>query len=220
MNLRRIVRRHLLSKLLRPSTRVAINLNAPLHTLWYENENGDKWVPDLKKDFGDPAPEGFIYQHSRFPRSLVENVLRLVTREDVDSCTHPEILVDHGLIAGLEGRTCRFCGGFQHKKVGAPWPTTWEAYGSRPAWRSESSYQVDVILAMVRPSADEMRVAQERGYTITPTPFDRAVILYTTACSRCVNVLAWRHGLADGYEEGSPEWNNSNTRCELCEDHE
>jgi hypothetical protein len=103
-----LVRRYLIAKVLPPQhrKRVALNTGIPLPTLWYENKAGERWVPDPNDPYGSP-PEGFIYQHSRFPRTLVENVLRLVTREAVDNCTHDEVLIDHGLIAGLEGRICR-----------------------------------------------------------------------------------------------------------------
>ena len=44
-----------------------------LETLWYENEAGEKWFPDLEKDLPQPPP-GFIYQHARFPLELHHSV--------------------------------------------------------------------------------------------------------------------------------------------------
>jgi hypothetical protein len=70
---------------------------------------------------------------------------------------------------------------------------------------------------MTRPSPVEMQAAADRGHATTPVPFERAVLLAANSCERCMNVLAYRHGLEDGYEEGSPEWVQSNTRCAMCE---
>lgn len=220
----RVARRFLLSQVLpkRNGSKVAINLSIPLPTLWYEDENGAKWVPDLRADYpADQVPEGFVYQHSRFPRTLTETVLRLITQEDVDECSHEEILVDHGLIegpegSGAEGRICRSCGGSQTKKVGEPWPAEWHGGGSRDVGSGSSSFPSDLVLAMTRPTPDEIHTAEQRGHTIVPVDFDVATILAATSCERCLNVLLYRHGCDDGYEEGSAEWQKANTRCDLC----
>lgn len=45
-------------------------------TLWYENENGERWLlPDTRWCGDPPPPEGFCYQHSRFPNSVRHLVL-------------------------------------------------------------------------------------------------------------------------------------------------
>lgn len=216
---RSVARRYLLAQVLpRPRSKVAINTSLDMPTLWYENEDGDKYVPDLRNPY-DPVPEGFKYQHSRFPRMLVENVLRLISQEDVDACEHPEVIKDHGLIEGLEGRICRHCGGSQTKNVGEPWPETWHGGGSKEAFRAESSYPADLVMAMCgRQTAEEGKKARERGFLLPEiTTFERAVILSTTACERCLNVLCWQYGLDDGYPEHSAQWHKANTRCALCE---
>jgi hypothetical protein len=141
----------------------------------------------------------------------------MVTEEDVESCNHEEILIDHGLIDGLEGRICRICGGHQTKNVGDPWPAKWDAYGSRDAFSATSTYPIDLVLAMTRPTPEEFKRAADRGHMIRPVDFERAVLLSATSCERCMNVLLYRHGLNDGYEEGSDEWKRANTRCALCE---
>lgn len=218
---RRVLRRHLLKQLLpqeKRRTKVAIYLTKPLPTLWFENEAGDQHVPDLTGNMPPDVPEGFIYQRSRFPRTLVDNCLRLVTEEDVSKCDHKEVLIDHGLIDGLEGRICRDCGGSQTKNEGEPWPAVWKSGGSQQVFSGSSSYPSNLVLAMVRPSEEEMGKAAERGHNIIPMSYDQAVLVAATSCERCLNVLLWRHGLGDGYEEGSPEWEKANTSCELCKD--
>lgn len=222
---RRIARRFLLDRLLPPRGKVALNLNVELPTLWFENEAGDVWVPWFGHVPPLPAPEsdedmapppGFNYQFSRFPRELTENVLRLITQEDVDACAHEEVVLDHGLIEGYEGRICRSCGGRQVRKVGEPWPP-WTGSGSKSVATGHSSYPVDLVLAMTRPTPQEIETATRRGHIIRPLSFERAVLLAATSCERCLNVLCWRHGLNDGYEEGSPEWEKTRTSCQLCE---
>lgn len=80
-----------------------------------------------------------------------------------------------------------------------------------------NSYSQDVVLAMVRPSKEEVLVAKRRGYNIKPVSLSRAIMLVGNSCERCLNVLSYRNGLADGYEENSESWKKVNTRCKLCE---
>lgn len=62
----------------------------------------------------------------------------------------------------------------------------------------------DVILAMVN-SGD---------YTLR-----EAIFIYTRACERCMNVLAYKYlNGKDGYAEGSNEWQKCNTVCDFCKD--
>jgi hypothetical protein len=208
-----------LAKILPPNRRkVGLDLSRDLPLIWYENEDGDVWVPDLNGNEPPPPPPDFVYQYSRFPRTLTENVLRIITQEDIDTCAHEEVVIDHGLIEGLEGRICRSCGGSQTKKVGEPWPAVWAGAGSsRNVATMNSGFSEDLVLAMTRPTDVEIAKAAGRGHRITPVSFERAVILAATSCERCLNVLLYRHGLDDGYEEGSPEWEAANTRCQFCE---
>lgn len=60
----------------------------------------------------------------------------------------------------------------------------------------------DVIMAMVN-SGD---------YTL-----QEALVVYSTACERCMNVLAYKYlNGADGYEEYSDDWKKCNTECDFC----
>lgn len=68
----------------------------------------------------------------------------------------------------------------------------------------ESTWNERVVLAM----------ANSGDYTLS-----EAIYIYATACERCINVLWHKYvGEDEGYEEGSEEWNNCNTRCIFCED--
>ena len=59
-----------------------------------------------------------------------------------------------------------------------------------------------IILAMVN-SGD---------YTLS-----EALAVYTSACERCANVLAWKYTNGeDGYPEFSKKWNEANTECDFC----
>ena len=214
-----VIRRHLLKELLRaPRMKFAIRMDADLPILWMENEKGDRLIPDLRGDMPPHTPNEYIYQFSRFPRQLTENMLMLITEEEVSACSHPKTREDLGLIEGLEGRICLHCGGSQVKGIGNPWPTEWRSGGSTSIGSMNSSFSADLVLAMTRPTNEEIQKAEQRGHTIVPVDLDRAILFAGTACERCMNVLLWRFGCDDGYEEGSPAWVRSNTCCELCED--
>ena len=89
---------------------------------------------------------------------------------------------------------------------------------SREIATGESSWPTDLVLAMVRPSPEEMHVAIERhGEEPRLLGMDDAIILSATSCGRCLNALSWRYGLDDGYSPFGPEWAESNTRCAICE---
>lgn len=45
--------------------------------LWYENDKGEKWIPDLSQDGMPEPPEGFRYQVSSFACQLEENYLMI-----------------------------------------------------------------------------------------------------------------------------------------------
>jgi len=170
-------------------------------TLWYENEAGEKWLPDMKDPLAE-APDGFKYQVSRFPTQLNTNWLKIVQADEVEACDHPEdwIRVDHGLIDGVEGQTCDKCGGYRSRKVGEEWPK-WEAYGSKDFMSGSSGWSEDLALALVK-----------EGFTL-----QNAIIVAASACERCMNVLAHECGLDWGYPEGSEDYNKCGTSCALCE---
>ncbi len=198
--------------------RTALNLDIELPRYWFENEKGERIIPDPETlDLLYPLPKDFKYQCHQDPLVLRTSVVELINQEDVDACNHPETRTDHGLVDGLEGRICNHCGGTQIKNVGEPWPERWEGKGTRDFISTNNSYSEDLVLAMTRPSEKEIQTALDRGHTIKPMPLSRAIILAANSCERCMNVLYYRHGLDDGYEEFSEDWTRSNTRCKLCE---
>ena len=174
-----------------------------LNTLWYENEDGDKFVPDLEGNMPPDVPEGYKYQVSQFPTSLRTTYLKLVDPKEVAECPHPEEYVHptHGWIDGVEGRECDYCGGTQTKNVGEEWPEEWDASGSSEVMAGESGWSEDLALAMTN-SGD---------YTLS-----EAILVAAQACERCMNALADQYGLDWGYPEFSDEWYKANTQCEFC----
>lgn len=172
-----------------------------LPTLWYENEKGDRVVPDFST--GDvEMPEGFKYQVSRFPNQLTTSWLSCVTQEDVAKCEHPAdwVEVDHGIIDSMEGRRCKKCGGYQSKQKGEEWPEKWEAYGSRPMMSGNAGWNEDLVLALV-----------SKGFKLS-----EAIIVAAESCEACMNVLAHECGLDWGYAHGSDDWKKCGTKCGFC----
>lgn len=61
-----------------------------LLTLWYENEEGDKFVPDFEEGMPDDVPKEYTYQVSQFPTQLTTNYLRIL-----DDGTSEEVAVGY-----------------------------------------------------------------------------------------------------------------------------
>ena len=61
-----------------------------------------------------------------------------------------------------------------------------------------------------------MAMVNSGDYTL-----QEALVVYSTACERCTNVLAYKYlNGADGYEEYSDEWKKCNTECDFCKNKE
>lgn len=173
-----------------------------LPTLWFENEAGDKFVPDMSGDTEpETPPKDFNYQHSQFS-DLRHSVLKIVQQEDVDACDHPasHVKKDLGMDPAYgEGEECRKCGGQREKPVGGEWGP-WKAVGSREVMVVNSGWPEDLMLAIanggVRPQ--------------------KAIQISALACERCMNALAHEFGLDWGYPEGSEEWRAAGTECDFC----
>jgi DNA topoisomerase I len=206
----------------RTALRAKIASRPKLPILWWENEDGDRWVQtyDEGNDIQEHPP-GYIYQWSRFPTQLHEHCLRMVQQDEVDACPHPpeSIKADLGIIDSMEGRECSGCHGYQSKNKGEPWPDKWEAHGSREVMVGTSTWSDDLVLAMVRPSPEELAKAVERfGQEPRLLGMDDAILMAATSCERCLNGMLWRYGLDDGYPPYSPEWDKCRTSCLMCRD--
>jgi hypothetical protein len=172
-------------------------------TLWYENEAGEIWEPNLEGNpFDPPPPEGFFYQHSAFPTMLRHSVLKLTQRSEVDVCPHdPQYVVStYDWVEPYEGRKCNVCGGTQQRIHDMPWPDEWEANGSRDCFASEQSWSEDLMLGLV-----------QKGFSVR-----EAIMAAATCCERCMNVLAYECGLDWGYALDSDDWVKCNTSCQHC----
>ena len=44
----------------------------------------------------------------------------------------------------------------------------------------------------------------------------KAILIAANACERCMNALAYEHGLDWGYEEMSEDWKKCGTECDFC----
>jgi hypothetical protein len=185
-----------------------------MESLWLENEKGE-----VSYDVVDP-PEGFIYQHSKFPCTLNHNVLRAIVPKEVGSCDHPieDIRKTYGWIDGIEGRRCARCGGTQTKKTTEDWPENWDASGSVSLISGSSSYPKNLVLALTRPTLKERLISLGRGFVRLKTyDLDKAIRIAADSCERCLNVLLYKYGQNDGYKEFSDEWHRCGTECQFCE---
>jgi hypothetical protein len=178
-------------------------------TLWYEDEDGNIFVPDLTGNMPPEIPKGFIYQHSRFINNINETIYEDILQSTVDECTHPvaNVVSTYGRIDGIVGHKCNRCGGEQTSRgTFVPSPKKWDACGSRQIFSSNSSWSIDLVTAMVR----------NHGINL-----EKAIQLASLSCGRCLNVLYSRYApeLDTGYYEFSNQWQNTNTYCDMCEEY-
>ena len=174
-----------------------------LKTLWFEDKDGNCiGEPDFKSE--PTVPNNTKYQVSRFPNELTTRCVKLIHQEDVDKCNHPKkhIRKTDGWVDGILGRECTLCGGTQNRRVKNPWPEKWEGSNSHEVYSGTSSWPEDLALAIAN-SDDYFSLSE-------------AIIIAATSCERCMNALASEYGLDWGYEEGSEEWEKTNTSCQFC----
>ena len=141
-----------------------MKIDENLYSIWYENEAGTRFVPDLSG--GNPTaavPEDFRYQHSEMAMYLTHDVLRVARASEVSACAHGNIKPTYGWIDGVEGRKCHDCLGTQTRKVDEPWPEVWSASSSERIFQGSNGYPADLVLAMTRPSPAEEELASMRA---------------------------------------------------------
>ena len=192
-----------------------INLDK-LQTLWYENKNGDKWVPNDLSNF--PDDDTYCYQISESPCELRTNYFKFTLASDVSTCDHPNKYISptYGWIDGIVGRQCSKCGGTQTKKETEEWPDIWNDNGGKSIAYGTSSWPQDLVLALSRPSLKERLISLGRGYWNRYYDLDKAILIAAHSCERCLNSLAYQYGLSWGYKEFSVKWDCAGTSCEFC----
>jgi len=188
-----------------------------LHSIWYENSNGDKWVP--LNSFSDIEPDGYVYLVSESPTTLNRNYFKNVQKDEVENCDHLDehIKQTFGWMEGLEGRECKKCKGTQVKNIKESWSNNWRSKGSKKIMSGNSSWPQDLVIALVRPSFKERIKSILRGYGWNKTyEMSKAILIAANSCERCVNSLSYRYGLSWGYKEHSSGWDKSGTTCDFC----
>lgn len=177
-----------------------MNVNKVLSdSLWYEDEKGNK-IPNTDEC---KNPDGAKYQISRFPNVLHTTHLVLISQEEVDKCRHKRkhVIPTYGWKEGYVGRKCMMCHGTQVKKKFHLWPRKWEGSGSRVLMEGTSSWNEELVMAIVKSGA----------YTL-----NEAILISALSCERCMNALAHMFGLSWGYPEYGDEWKKCNTECDMC----
>lgn len=182
--------------------------------IWYEDRDGNRYVPDLAKESGFPDLPGFRYYHHRTP-DLHHHVDVRGIAEEIAACKHENTRPTGGWVDGVEGRECLDCESSQTRHFREPWPDKWEA-----RYRRLTSMQVgwseDLALAMSRPTEKELATARSRGFEPKLFGLKDAILIGSVACEACANALAHEYGLSWGYARGSEEWKRARTSCELC----
>lgn len=172
--------------------------------LWYEDRDGNIIPHDL--DNLDIPKEAWLYA-TRWPLEITEKVYGIYKNKD--TCKHPlkHIKVKRGWAKGIKFCECKKCGKNKEGKWYVPFAFMPWNYGSDTYEMFSFTNHIgrgneDVIMAMVN-SGD---------YTLS-----EALIVWASACERCMNVIAYKYlNGKDGYEEHSEEWEKSNTQCEFC----
>lgn len=147
-----------------------MNLDGNIYSVWLENEDGTRFIPDMKGgDYapGDAPGDEFYAVHSEMPLQVTHEVMRQTIRSEVEACEHPAdaIKPTDGWVEGVEGRECGKCQGTQTRNTTKPWPELWDAEGARPVCSGSVSLgrgSAGLILAMTRPTTTEINLSWER----------------------------------------------------------
>ena len=176
-----------------------------LKTMWYEDKDGNQIECD---DRDCVCPDGADYYVTRWPLEVREVHSRFIKRVDVDRCKHKRKWIKRtgGWVDGIKGRECQHCNGTQLRKTWQPWGRKWDAEGSREIFVGSTHIGGNGKLLVA--------MANSGDYTLT-----EAILAYSMACERCMNVL-WNRYLPgeDGYAEYSEEWKKCGTSCQFCRD--
>lgn len=175
--------------------------------VWYEDENGNR-IESMDKSPEPVTKVGAKTYHSCFPLEITEHLYSCHDLKEKEKCKHERkyLKKDTGLIKGYKGRMCMACGCCQTRKWWQLWGRKWDD-GASITHIADLNTTIgggnqEVIMAMVN-SGD---------YAL-----EEALVVYSSACERCMNVLAYKYlNGKDGYPEHSEEWEKCNTVCDFC----
>lgn len=180
-----------------------INLKEISNYSWFQDEDGNKY--DIEN------PKVTSYYH-KFPLQVYEEIDTVHHQEDFDKCTHPiqDVKVttmaygDEKIKIKME---CQNCGGLleiitdKHGVISNGW---------------EYRRFVHLITSSTHIGGAEdliMKMVNDGDYTLR-----EAIMIVSTACERCINVLYNKYGFEDGYQEFSDKWYHAGTSCQFCKD--
>lgn len=102
--------------------------------------------------------------------------------------------------------------------VGEDWSNTINTVTTMMALRRLYGFSTKRLLDVIRTANKYVEMANEGEMSVLSMMQD---IDESTACERCMNVLAYKYlNGADGYEEYSDEWKKCNTECDFCKNKE
>jgi hypothetical protein len=139
---------------------------------------------------------------------------------DPKPCDHPEEFIVPDSSSGPDDvRKCTKCGATQTKrKDEKEWPDEWDYPDSISLGVFRSSWPESLVLAMVRPTKDEVIKQVERNSKrLVLWELAAAISVAANSCERCLNALMWHYGLDHGYAYKSEQWDKANTMCMLCD---
>lgn len=168
-------------------------------TLWYEDQDGK--ALERGPEYTCEAPGEAYYQVHQFPTTLKTTHRRLTRSDEVEACLHPEekIRPTYGWVDGVEGRECRACNGHQTRDVGSPWPTRWDASGSKDILTASRGWDTELVLLMAND-----------GYELGD-----AILIAAHLCERCWNLMLNHYGSSNGYPSSHED---CQTSCDLCDE--
>lgn len=179
-----------------------IDKDYDLATSWFQDEEGNR-IPQTKEDRDSmTVPTNAYVQVFKNANTVDTEQYRVNTEKEVEKCKHEHTRETYGWIDTMEGRECIKCKATQSKKKPEEWSDIWSSHEYKYFTSCSSWGDEKTILAM----------ANSGDYTLK-----EAIILYSSACERCMNSLAHQYLKGeDGYAEYSYEWFRSNTLCDLC----
>jgi hypothetical protein len=205
--------------------------NRPVQ-LWYENDNGEKWVPP---EGGECPPPGYRTQVSRFLRDITTTHIIGSDLDVYSECKHRLVKETYGWIDGVEGRQCLECGARQSRESGLGRGAGWlrlvadrvsmatkvahdvaarvgDLFGVGKRWPKEWEKPADTALRVTSSyPADIVEALVRSG-----CPLEESIEHVVDLCERCTNALTYELGLVGGYSKDSDEFKKCPSSCSNC----